>query len=145
MAFLVSIIAGSVSGILLAIWYRRHLGAGIFPQTFHIFAITAVMIGCTEEIVFRGFLQEYVRPVNGAFSVIFSTLSHTGYKIFLFLSPFARADINIGFLAFYTSVAGLLFGIMRNLTGNLTAPLISHALFDLLVYGEYLTAPWWVW
>lgn len=145
MVTLVSLFAGSVTGILLAIWYRRHLGIGIFPQTFHLFAVTAVMIGCTEEIVFRGFLQNHLSTINITLSVVFSTLSHTGYKIFLFLSPFAEADIDIGFLAFYTFIIGLLYGIMRNLTGSLILPLLSHALFDLLVYGEYAVAPWWVW
>lgn len=137
--------SGVVLGIILSVLYRWHLDINIFPQSIHFFAITAALIGSTEELVFRGFIQEYVKRINGPFSVFFSTLSHTGYKCCLFLSPVVTTNIDIGFLAFYTFIVGFLFGTIRYLSKSLLPSLSAHALFDILVYAECISAPWWVW
>ena len=142
---LLFLVFGIASGIMLAVIYRRHLDLSLFPGSIHFFVITAAFIGCTEELVFRGFIQEYVRKINGPFSIIFSTLSHTGYKCCLFLSPAITTDINIGFLTLWTFLAGILFGTIRHLSRNLLPSMSAHALFDVLVYAEFVNAPWWVW
>jgi len=139
------IIFGIALGIVLAVLYRRHLDISSFPGSFHLFVIAAALIGCMEELVFRGFIQEYVRRKNGPFSILFSTLSHTGYKSCLFLSPVITANIDVGFLAFWTFIIGLLFGTIRHLSKSLLPSLSAHALFDILVYAEFIQAPWWVW
>ena len=142
---LLYLITGIAIGIVLAVIYRRHLGISLFPASINLFVITAALIGCVEELVFRGFLQEYTRTIIGPFSILFSTLSHTGYKCCLFLSPSVTADMNVGFLVFWTFLAGILFGTVRHLTKSLLPSLSAHALFDILVYAEFMTAPWWVW
>jgi membrane protease YdiL (CAAX protease family) len=142
---LLYVLIGIAMGIVLVVFYRWHLGISLFPASLHLFVITAALIGCVEELVFRGFLQEYARSINGPFSIFFSTLSHTGYKCCLFLSPAVTADINIGFLVFWTFLAGILFGTVRHLSKSLLPSLSAHALFDILVYAEFVTAPWWVW
>jgi membrane protease YdiL (CAAX protease family) len=138
-------ISGIAAGIMLAVIYRRHLDIRLLPGSLHLFVIAAALIGCMEELVFRGFLQEYVSSINGPFSVLFSTLSHTGYKCCLFLSPVITADINIGFLALWTLIAGILFGTIKHISKSILPSLIAHALFDIIVYGEFVSAPWWVW
>lgn len=138
-------IAGIVFGATLAVLYRWHLDISLLPRSVHLFVIVAAIIGSAEELVFRGFLQEHVRTINGPFSVIFSTLAHTGYKCCLFLSPVIESDINIGFLALWTFGAGLLFGTIRHLSESLLPALAAHVLFDILVYSEFTDAPWWVW
>jgi membrane protease YdiL (CAAX protease family) len=55
------------------------------------------------------------------------------------------ADINVGFLALWTFGVGLLFGTVRHLSKSLLPSLTAHVLFDILVYAEFTTAPWWVW
>jgi membrane protease YdiL (CAAX protease family) len=130
---------------LFAVIYRWHLDISLFPKSLHLFVIVAALIGCVEELVFRGFIQEYVRSINGPFSVLFSTLSHTGYKCCLFLSPLITANIDVGFLALWTFIAGLLFGTIRHLSKSLLPSLTAHILFDILVYAEFISAPWWVW
>lgn len=143
-AFLYTI-SGIALGIVLAVCYRRHLDISIFPGSFHFFVITAALIGCMEELVFRGFLQVSVQEINGPVSILFSTLSHTGYKCCLFLSPAASANIDISFLAFWTFIAGILFGTLRHFSKSILPSLSAHALFDILVYAELTGAPWWVW
>jgi len=142
---LLYLIMGIAMGGMLVVIYRWHLGISLFPVSLHLFAITAALIGCAEELVFRGFLQEYTRSINGPFSVLFSTISHTGYKCCLFLSPAVTGDINIGFLVFWTFLAGILFGTVRHLSKSVLPSLSAHVLFDILVYAEFVKAPWWVW
>jgi membrane protease YdiL (CAAX protease family) len=142
---LLYLIFGFAAGILFAVIYRWHLDISLFPKSLHLFVIVAALIGCVEELVFRGFIQEYVRSINGPFSVLFSTLSHTGYKCCLFLSPLITANIDVGFLALWTFIAGLLFGTIRHLSKSLLPSLTAHILFDILVYAEFISAPWWVW
>lgn len=143
-SFLFSL-TGIVIGILLAMFYRWHLGISFFPESIHWFVIIAALIGASEELIFRGFLQQQVKSINGPFSVLFSTLSHTGYKCCLFLAPAAAAGINIPNLAFWTFLFGLLFGTIKHLSKSILPSLIAHALFDILVYAEFVKAPWWVW
>lgn len=138
-------LAGIVTGILLAMFYRWHLGISFFPESIHWFVIIAALIGASEELIFRGFLQQQVKSINGPFSVLFSTLSHTGYKCCLFLAPAVAAGIDIPNLAFWTLLFGLLFGTIKHLSKSILPSLIAHALFDILVYAEFVKAPWWVW
>jgi membrane protease YdiL (CAAX protease family) len=136
---------GICGGITLAVMYRWHLDAPLIPQSIHWFTVTAALIGCMEELVFRGYLQDSVKNYGPVFSVGFSTLSHTGYKCCLFLSPMALIKVDIGFLALWTIIAGLIFGVIRHLTRSIIPPLVAHAMFDIWVYAEFTKAPWWVW
>jgi membrane protease YdiL (CAAX protease family) len=136
---------GTTGGILLAAIYRWHLDIRIFPDNIHPFIIVAALIGITEELVFRGFIQEHVKSINGLFSILFSAISHTGYKCCLFLSPSVAASPDLGFLALWTFISGIIFGTARHFSRSILPSLIAHALFDIIVYAEYVSAPWWVW
>jgi membrane protease YdiL (CAAX protease family) len=138
-------IAGILLGMLFATFYRWHLEISLFPKSLHFFVLVAALIGCIEELVFRGFIQDYIKSINAPFSILFSTISHTAYKCCLFLSPMITADINIGFLALWTLIAGILFGTIKHISKSILPSLIAHALFDILVYAEFVSAPWWVW
>lgn len=142
---LIYLVTGAVTGLSLSLFYRWHLDISLFPKSIHSFAITAALIGCMEEVVFRGYLQESVRSINGPFSIFFSTLSHTVYKCCLFLSPVIETDIDVGFLALWTFGAGIIFGTIRHLSKSLLPSLSAHVIFDILVYAEFVDAPWWVW
>ncbi len=138
-------ITGIVLGILFATLYRWHLGISLFPRSFHAFVSIATLIGCTEELVFRGFIQDHVKNINVPFSILFSSISHTGYKCCLFISPVATDTINVGYLAFWTIISGILSGTIKHISKSLLPTLLAHGLFDILVYAEYVRAPWWVW
>jgi membrane protease YdiL (CAAX protease family) len=140
-----NIITGLALGFLLSLFYRWYLGISLFPGSIHGFTVIAALIGLTEEIIFRGFIQGHLQNINGAFAIIFSALSHTGYKSCLFLSPAITNEVNVVFLAVWTFTLGLILGIIRHLSGNITAPASGHILFDILVYAEFNEAPWWVW
>jgi membrane protease YdiL (CAAX protease family) len=136
---------GLFSGVIVASLYRWSLNFRLLPTTMHYFVIIAALIGSFEELLFRGYIQDYVKSINGPFSILFSTISHTGYKCCLFLAPLAAADFDIGFLALATFITGFIFGTIRHLSKSIIPSLVAHAVFDILVYAEYIYAPWWVW
>jgi membrane protease YdiL (CAAX protease family) len=136
---------GLAGGILLAVLYRWYLDITLFPKYIFGFAFIAALIGSMEELVFRGYIQESVRSLNGPFSILLSSVSHTGYKCMLFMSPVIAFETHIGFLAFWTFLAGIAYGTIRHLTKSIWPSMIAHALFDILVYAEYINPPWWVW
>jgi membrane protease YdiL (CAAX protease family) len=143
--FILFSVTGITGGVAFAIMYRWHLDAPLVPQSIQWFAATAALIGCMEELVFRGYLQDSVKSYGPLFSVSFSTLSHTAYKCCLFLSPMAMMKVDVWFLALWTIIAGSIFGIIRHLTKSIIPSLVAHAIFDIWVYGEFANAPWWVW
>jgi membrane protease YdiL (CAAX protease family) len=142
---LIYILTGIGIGLGMAVLYRWHLNAPLFPVSLLPFAFVAALIGSMEELVFRGFIQEQVRNVNGLFSIFFGAFSHTGYKCCLFLAPVISPGIDIGFLAVWTFGAGILSGTIRHFSKSVWPSVIAHALFDILVYGESVHPPWWVW
>ena len=137
--------AGLLLGMFLALTYRWYMGINKFPESIQYFLLVAALIGCTEELVFRGFIQEFAKSLGAPLLIIFSSLSHTGYKCCLFISPMNVQDIDIGFLALWTFIAGILLGAIKHFSKNIFPPLIAHAVFDILVYSEFTNAPWWVW
>lgn len=136
---------GLTVGLILVLFYRWHLNLTLLPVKFRSFIFAAALIGCMEELVFRGYLQGLMKESHPAFSILFSSAAHTLYKCSLFISPFSTAPVNIGFLAFWTFVIGLIYGIIRHRSGSIIPSMASHTLFDILVYGELISAPWWVW
>jgi membrane protease YdiL (CAAX protease family) len=143
---LLFILSGIILGIIWAVLYRRHLDMSLFPESVFFFSFLAALIGSAEEVVFRGFIQEYARKgFNDLFSVLFSSLAHTGYKCALFLAPVLTNHVDIGFLAFWTFAVGLLSGTLKHFSKSIWPSVAAHAVFDILVYAEYSSAPWWVW
>lgn len=137
--------AGTVSAFLFVILYRWHLGVSLIPSFLREFALIAALIGITEEIVFRGYVQGRLRDINSAVSILAGTLAHTGYKCCLFISPVVAGSVDIGFLALWTIIAGIIMGIINHFTRSLIPSLVAHGLFDILVYAEAVSPPWWVW
>ncbi|HJX70620.1 MAG TPA: CPBP family intramembrane glutamic endopeptidase [Bacteroidales bacterium] len=137
----VSIVIGLVFGII----YRNYLQAGILPLRFTGFAVIAMAIGSCEELLFRGYLQSQIRKFDVLLSIMIATCAHTAYKLLIFLPYQSEPDIEITFILQWTLLGGLVFALLKEFSQNSVYPVISHALFDLLVYGDNLTAPWWVW
>lgn len=143
--FILYILIGLQLGFIYAILYRNSIGQRLFPETLTRFALLASVIGAVEELIFRGFIQSYCKKVHIIFALLFATCSHTAYKCCLFLAPVNEFRTDILFLLIYTFAGGLLFGILKELSKSILPVLAAHALFDILVYGEYMEAPWWVW
>ena len=134
-----------LAGLLLGMVYRQSLRTGLLPQRLVWFALFASLIGSTEELIFRGFIQTNLRKINASVAVIISAAAHTIYKLVLFWSLDPGMAINFRGLVIWTFIGGIIFGTIRELSGNTVFPVISHAVFDIVVYGDNLILPWWIW
>jgi hypothetical protein len=85
-------------------------------------AVVALLAGLGEEVLFRGLLL----PLTGGGSFV------VGLLISSLLFGLAHAITTT--YVILAAIAGLLFGLQWHYTGNLLAPIISHAVYDYLAF-----------
>lgn len=136
---------GIVFGCALGIFYRWGYGMELFPRAFGIFAPVAVLIGATEEVLYRGYIQGRVHEFGPFRAAAFAALCHTAYKCALFVFHNQPVDIHMCLLGICTFAVGLALGVLRERAGSLLPAVAAHVVFDILAYGAYAQAPWWVW
>ena len=142
---LIFMLAGALLGIAAGADYRHYQAVPVFPAQIFIFSLVACSIGATEEVVYRGFIQGALQPSGATGAVILTSLLHTLYKCSLFMQPQLPDRVDLQFLASATFIGGLVAGGLRILSGGVLAPITAHLFYDLIVYGDYPSAPWWVW
>ena len=144
-SLLIYCMSGVLMGLAGALYYRGNYAMPLFPLYFRGFVWIAVCIGCMEELVFRGYVQQQLQQINPVLGITGSALAHAAYKACLFLPP-AMAFITPVWLFFTWSFgAFLMIGTLRYFSKSLWPPLLVHAIFDLLVYAQNAEAPAWVW
>lgn len=136
---------GSLAGSLLAAVWRVSEGVPALPPHLTAFAAVAALIGATEEIVFRGFIQGGLRRLGPATAIGVAACLHTGYKVALVVSPGAGEAFNLEALIVCTLAGGALFGTARACNGSVWPCVAAHAAFDIIGYGDRVAAPVWVW
>lgn len=134
-----------VFGLALGILYRWYCEWPMLPQTLRWFAPVAALIGGIEEVVYRGYLQGRLRMLGVSAAVVLAALGHTAYKSALFVFATTSANTDFVFLAAWTFLGGALFGIFRQVSKSVIPPMAAHMCFDIVVYGDLASAPWWVW
>ncbi|UCG27365.1 MAG: CPBP family intramembrane metalloprotease [Bacteroidales bacterium] len=139
------IAAGLVAGSALALVFRHFFSNSLFPGTFAKFTIIAPLIGISEELIFRGYVQGRIRESSRVISVAVAAGGHTLYKFILLKTLTDSSGIDFPFLITWTLIGGVIFGTLRDLSDNILPPSLAHACFDILVYGGLATAPFWVW
>jgi membrane protease YdiL (CAAX protease family) len=142
---LIYLVISLLFGILIAVAYRKYQYSSVLPARLTYIAILAALTGSLEEIIFRGFIQGYTRQISILFSIVFAILAHTAYKCSLFMAHQSVYETNILFLMKWTIYGGIVFSILREYSNNILPPIIGHAVFDIIVYGDYLHSPWWLW
>ena len=136
---------GAILGFGLGVTCRSIYGHGTLPGPLTPFVLVAVLIGSTEELVYRGCIQGVMRPWGGNLPIQFAACAHAAYKTALFAMPRAGEPVNYLFLFLATYVVGCVLGGLRHLSKSLLPAIALHAVFDIIVYGDRLQAPWWVW
>jgi len=139
------ILSGLILGFALGIFTRLHFKLGMLPATLTLVAVVAPLTGAAEELLFRGYLQGFLNPVNRIFALVFAAIAHTGYKVLVIYSLARPQEFDFLFLAQWTLLGGLAFGLLRLLSRSTYPPLVAHAVFDILVYGGSVAIPFWVW
>lgn len=131
--------------LLLSMWYRMTIHMPAIPSRLGGFVFISVLIGCCEEVVFRGFVQGAANQWNEKAAITLGALSHAGYKALLFVLPEQPIDTPILKLFAITFLVGLALGYTRYRSGSLWPSVLAHGFFDFWVYAELSSAPWWVW
>ncbi len=140
-----STVVGCTLGLLLGAWYRGAYGLSLLPGSLTPFVVTAVLIGATEELVFRGYIQGRISAPGFLWAPAFAALGHTAYKCALFVFPASGIAIDLPLLALLTFAAGFVFGVLRQVSGSVLPAVAAHVMFDVIAYGDRFEAPWWIW
>jgi membrane protease YdiL (CAAX protease family) len=138
-------IVGFAVGAGLAILFRLTSDRPLLPSGFEQFVVVAAAIGAAEELFYRGYVQGRLSRLGWPAAVILAALAHTAYNTALFAFPPEGLVIQYSTLALLTLLVGTAFGLTRHLCGSVLPALTAHVLFDILVYGDWGQAPWWVW
>ena len=132
-------------GAAFALYFRWYSGEPLLITGPGPFLLIGASIGATEELLFRGFIQGRMVRLGAPAAIVLGALAHTSYKTALFASPPEGVAVNLSVLAFFTFLVGAILGLTRHKTGSVIPALSGHMLFDILVYGDWAQAPWWVW
>lgn len=130
-------------GVLLAVAYRAYTGQSTLPNAFFSFALLSASIGCVEEIVYRGHVQGQLKGFGTLGAVLCASVLHSAYKASVFLLDPVSVDVSL--LAVITFGGGVLLGTLREASGSLLPAVVAHACFNMVVYADTASAPWWVW
>jgi hypothetical protein len=102
--------------------------AHIFPRSLKhqvMMSILAMVVGISEEMIFRGFFNNYIHEQIG-FSIVISFIIS---NVIFGLGHYPQ-----GWRETYRSSAfGVFMGYLFYLTGNLLLPIILHVLYDLKI------------
>lgn len=139
------IVIALLLGVAMGIAIRNKFNLSLLPKTLTYIALLGPVIGITEELIFRGFIQGHVRPAGRIFALLFATVGHTLYKLFVIGSLSDTAAFNLQFLLIWTFIGGILFGLLREISGSVIPSAVAHACFDIILYGGFIAAPFWVW
>lgn len=137
--------ASVVAGVLLAMYWRWAGNMPLLPSRFGAFVPVAALIGMSEEIVFRGFVQGGILPSRPVLAVMAAAILHATYKTALFLSPAAGEQVSATMIFTVTVLGGCLFGSLRVGSGNVWPCVVVHAVFDIAGYADRTATPSWIW
>lgn len=109
---------------------RRMLEHTILPQLSGMslarIAVIAVSAGVGEELFFRGFLQSWLTDILGVPGAV--VVAGVLFGLIHWITPF---------YALWAGVIGVYIGVLYALTGGLLAPVVCHAVYDLVALGFY--------
>ena len=117
------------------------------PDLIWLFIIKCVMIALSEELLFRGFLLEFLKETFKGKSYEYLKvllLSSAIFALFHLLNLFEGAGAGATFLQVgYTFLTGITYAAATLHTGNIWAAVFIHALFDVggLMIGDIGEGP----
>ena len=98
-----------------------------FPQSLTIIALISPLIGITEEIIFRGYMQGRLRVIGVVGCVSIPAAAHSVYKFLVLLSVNDLVEVNYPYLILLTFGFGVIVGLMRAGSGSLVACIVRRA------------------
>jgi membrane protease YdiL (CAAX protease family) len=138
-------VAGIIVGAIPAFCGRYVYDLTDFPKPLTIIALVSPLIGITEELVFRGYIQGRLRILGWAGSVSIAAACHAVYKLLVLWSVNDLVEVDFIALTGLTFAFGIIVGLMRAGSRSVLPALLGHATFDVLMYGDFTSMPVWVW
>jgi membrane protease YdiL (CAAX protease family) len=142
---LVFSLVGFITGIGLAVLYRVRIGLSFFPVTLTTVAIISPLIGITEELIFRGYIQGRMKIFGIFISIFLAAAGHAYYKYLVLKSLQTEIGTDFVWMILVTFIMGLILGAARENSGSIIPALVWHATFDIIFYGDFQSIPVWVW
>jgi len=142
LAWSIGVLVGTVA---LSGLFRHSVGRPLLPASLEWFLFPAASIGAAEELLFRGYIQGRLGSLGWPSAVLLAAGAHTAYKVALFAFPPGQHVIQYGALASWTFAVGAVLGLTRHGSRSVLPAVAGHVFFDILVYGDWTQAPWWVW
>lgn len=142
--WLLNIAVGVAIGLVMFLIFLGYRRLGFSRITFNASILVVVtMIASAEEFFFRGYLQGKLSKDFGIFSrITIVTILFGLYKFSVFSS--LRGFIPLVEIIVISCVGSVILSLEMEKMGNLLAPVVSHALWDNLVYSNMETIPSWI-
>jgi membrane protease YdiL (CAAX protease family) len=134
---------GILTGIIYSAAYKLSYNYELFSFKFSHVIFIVFLIGVTEELVFRGFVQTRLKRYGKATAISVASCGHAAYKLSLFLMPAVFNAEGYLFLGLATFLGGMVFGLLTEISDNVIPASLGHGIFDIMVYGGLVSMPWW--
>ena len=142
--WLLNVIIGVLIGLAMFVIYIGYRKFDLSTIEFNASIFAAVsLVAAAEEFFFRGYLQGKLSP---AFSIVpriaIVTVLFGLYKVSVFSSM--RGLFSLAEIVAISCLGSIILSIELEKTHNLLAPVISHVLWDNLVYSNMGSVPAWI-
>jgi len=139
-----NVVVGIIVGLAMFVPYilYRRLDLSHIAFNVSIFAAVTVVAG-GEEFFFRGYLQGKLSNDFGIVTrIAIVTLLFGLYKVAVFSTM--RTFVSLAEIIVISCLGSVILSVQLEKTKNLLAPLISHVLWDNLVYSNMGNVPSWI-
>ncbi len=142
--WIINVVVGIVIGLAMLAIYIGYKRLDLSHIAFNVEIVTAVtIVAAAEEFFFRGYLQGKLSKDFGIISrIVIVTILFGVYKVAVFSSM--RTLISLAEIVVISCVGSVILSLEMEKTQNLLAPVISHALWDTLVYSNLRHVPSWI-
>ncbi len=139
-----NVIVGTVVGLVMFVIYLGYKRLDLSQIRFNASILTAVtIVGAAEEFFFRGYLQgKLSRDFGVVPRIAIVTVLFGLYKFSVFSSM--RTPLTLTEIIIISCLGSVILSVEMEKTHNLLAPVISHVLWDNLVYSNMGVVPSWI-
>ena len=139
-----NVVVGVIIGLAMFVIYVVYKRLDLSHIEFNVSIFAAVtMIAAAEEFFFRGYLQgKLSKDYNVVVRIAIVTVLFGLYKVAVFSTT--QRFLSLAEIVAISCLGSVILSIQMEKMQNLLAPVISHALWDNLVYSNMSSVPSWV-
>lgn len=142
--WLLNVAVGIVIGLVMFVIYVVYKRMNLSNIAFNASILIAVgIVAAAEEFFFRGYLQNKLAKDFGVVvRIAIVTILFGLYKTAVFSSM--RTFMSLAEIVVISCIGSVILSIELEKMQNLLAPVVSHALWDSLVYSNMESVPSWI-